>query len=305
MKTLINSILFFLAYAPVEGLLGAQEIYPSQASKQKIVQLIESGDTADAIVKLKTALQNLAPNNQGNLLVEIAKVYALNQDQLSAYTFFNQALKTCPRESLQTMSASEQVYFNTVYTIYLAEDGQGPVFQEKVEEALKAHPEFKSLLMFKAALSANTGNLVSFFDSYWQAYSAYAETPLSLKIQGSIAHRLYELSDDKNQRDEARKVSIDLFTKVFESNPEDVSLFNRIVLLSNQDERKQVLNKLIPLLATASKPSSRKQCWMSLEIVQQMNYPDELLKLHKVVRMWFPQSKYLDAWEKDNLRGQQ
>ena len=232
--------------------------------------------------------------------VDKAKAYVLEQDLLSGYIAFSKSLDELPLKNNERLSLTENEIFDELYALYLLDDGQGKQLEDAVLKAVSDHPEFKSLLFFKAALLANSGATCAFFDTFKSVYVLYPEHPLAFKIRGSIAHRIFELSPDLEKRDEWRAVSINFFLKSFALKPEDVSLISRVVLLSRPDEQKMLFSKLLPALSMVEKPPARRQCWVLLEIASQNASKDDLKELSGLMRKWFPQSRFLDEWERRN-----
>ncbi len=286
-------------------LLGPEKLYPKSLSKNKVVTHLLSGESDLIFPQLHEHAALLNQEMKCLVLVEIAKLYFLNQDLHNSFRVYSSAIEEKKKLLTATSSDKEPSYyekklFDEIYTVYLQEDGQGVFLTSKVNEAIQSNPSYVSLLFFASSVKANNGNLIGFFIDFWSAFEAYPKSYLASKTQGNIYFRIYELSIDEKEREQSRSLALEYYLEAFNTEPRDVSLISRIMLLSRLSEQAGVVEKLLPALSRVEKPPSRGQCWILLNLVQQLNRPDLLKELHLILKKWFDKSRYLTEWEEKN-----
>lgn len=233
-------------------------------------------------------------------LVEKAKGAYADQRHVEGQELFLEALCACELQQETPISIEEQKIIDSLMPLYASSSQSQNDSQRLVAEVdtlRKNHKDFFSLEFFKASAYANSGDFLSFFDSFFAAHTQHPDFFLSLKIRGVLHLRLFEESSAEDKRIWHRNQAVAFFQKAFSKRPSDASLLVKLVFLLPDEDKKKLLESVSDDISRIEIPLQRGECMYLIQQAIELNSPEVAKKLIEKAHMWYQYSRKLQELE--------
>lgn len=222
--------LFFFLLS-LSGLFSEESVSDFLGQQKKLVQ--ECARLEESIVSC------IKPEEKKAFLYQQAKIFLQLQHNKEACQAFLAALSyDGPHVLEESLDAPTKIFL----PMYLFSDleGQEAFLKEKLKDVKKDHP----LYMMYGGLLANRGDFAAFFSIVYDSCLAHPDSFFTWNIRGMLAARIFEASDQLEERKMYQKQAIEYFLLAFEKMPVDMRLALRVLFFAQGDEKKQYALRL-------------------------------------------------------------
>lgn len=272
--------------------------YPSGCTYSQLRPMVANRDfsAAEALIDrwLESAHEDQA---RAFLLVEKAKLMYADQQQVEAQETFLDALKLCTVGDEEKTKEPEQQFFLSLLPDYEAsiQSKEGAErFSHQIEELLVKYPSYSSLEYYAAASLANRGQMVDFFDRFFQAFGHRTECFLRWKTVGVLHLRLYEASSSEARREYHRVEAVRWLKEAYSRQKDDSALPVKILFVLRLSERGAFLREVVERLQTVQVPMRRGDCFALIAQAIELEEMESANQLIEKARAWYQYSRTLD-----------
>lgn len=203
---------------------------------------LESAETPCKPIK-----ENAQDENSQRLLKQ-ALSYLHEQEQDKAVQTFLDSISGLILNPTLSMEAGEKSYYDQGLELYLNEN---PSISPKetayklvdlLEPIAMQHPQYHSVKLLLCTAYANEGRFDKFFQLFFEVYPHTSNHYLSHKILAILHVKLFEKGKTPSDREYHRQQALVHTKEAINLFPKDITLYKIAIILSNRDEKKQVVN---------------------------------------------------------------
>lgn len=241
-KKTIKKGIYFLLFLYIRS-AAAENVLEDNAK-----QAFEMGHYKEAISFYKELITQANSGDRGKWLSQLALAYYRDQDDISTFTTYLEALEQCKPLPNMKISDHEQTFCNEALSIYLDTTSPSPrdsaqKLKQNFTPILSLHPNYYMLNFFVAVAYANMGMFDEFFDRFYQSYQAYPDSFIALKTRGMLHLKLFERLSEEKEREKQRRLALGYLNKAKEKYPRDGSLYKLVILFASMEDKPEIVRQ--------------------------------------------------------------
>ena len=192
------------------------------------------------------------PGKRSEITLKRAVCLVKDQEIEQGLRAMIEAIDLSPKNKRQ-INVSES--YENALELYLSQSSGGPKeIAQKIQEGyLDIYQESKdpSLGYIVAASYALLGDYPTFMDTCYESYSQAPSHYMVHRIRGMIHLKLMKLGNREQKKDQDRALALQAFRKALKQNPKDNALFRMTLLLTNTEEKPELLKENLKLILKA------------------------------------------------------
>jgi tetratricopeptide (TPR) repeat protein len=217
-----------------------------------IVACCLDSDCKKRIIELRNSVDVEADKTEkSKLLIELAKQYYTDQDQVKAFENYLYALELIKDSFVSKVESSskENAVYEKALKLYLSGHGAsvGEVSKQIIDEYAPFLEKVNDYqLRFLLAVSyANLGDFPKFFDHFYNAYTKSPDHFLAHKAIAVLHIKLYERSCPGEKKEAERIAIMEHLTKASERYPDDSSIYKLMIGYCAYSNKNKVVTESI------------------------------------------------------------
>lgn len=221
----------------------------------------------DKIESLQDLRSKVSVADKGELLLDLAKLYLLDQQFELAMETYLKALEASTPKPAGTPSQEEMALYDEVLAKYL-EIHSGSVSRAQAHEILQEyadlideHPDYNYFHFLMAVSYANVGDYEQFFELFYQSHLLYPDSYMSHRTKAVLYTKLAQRGKKVEERDHAKAGIFVHARKALEKYPEDVSLYKMIIDFSPEKGRAGVTMEVMEQMISQDRQIPRKDIY--------------------------------------------
>lgn len=263
---------------------------------------IESGHYKEAAVRYRELATSAPQELKGEWLCRQALAAYRDQDDITAFTSFIEAIETIKLSNQPLISKEEQALCDEASKLYLDTSGMQPreiaaKLKLQYTQIANDHPNYYMLNFYVAIACANLGFFDEFFERFYRSYKALPDCYMAIKTRGVLHLKLFERLTDPVARDKQKELALRCLTIASEKNPADSSLYKMLVLFSAPEQKNSALIHGMESIIEHSVVVSRTDVSFFVEEAVRLEQYELARRFIEKAKEWYPYSRVINAAE--------
>lgn len=254
---------------------------------------IENREFKEALDAYTTLIEK-HPEKRSDILLKQAVCYVKDQELERGLATFIEAIESAPKKR-SFLPPSKQ--YKKALEIYLSQSEESPtkVARKIQDEFLNDFKNEADLGFILAASHALLGNYTEFMVTFYASYVKNADHYMVDRTLGMVYLKLVKFAKSHDEKNKLREQGYHAFKTALRKNPKDAILFRLTLLLTNSEEKSNLLKENLNIILKEDTMLARVDLFPYVREALVHGYDDLAEQLIEKARAYYPFSRSLDA----------